>query len=54
MSMEGEVKISDFSLSRRVSDPSVITGGNEGSVNIRWAAPEVLKSGCASKHSDVW
>lgn len=54
MSMEGEVKIFDFSLSRRESDPMVLSNGSECSINTRWSAPEVLKTAVASKANDVW
>ena len=57
VSAEGEVKISDFSLSRLEHptslDPSQ-SGGHETNLNIRWTAPEVLRHGLVSKKSDVW
>lgn len=58
VSAEGEVKITDFSLSRR--DGTVACGGlvgltgHDGHINFRWMAPEVLRQGLTSMHADVW
>ena len=55
ISAEGEVKISDFSLSRQEADSTTMSCESHNTLlNIRWTAPEVLKQGLLSRQSDVW
>ena len=47
-------KISDFGMSRRVSDLYASGGMVMAEVPVRWAAPETLASGKFTEQTDVW
>lgn len=48
------VKIGDFGMTRDVYETDYYRKGDKGLLPIRWMAPESLKDGLFTSHSDVW
>lgn len=52
---DGVVKVFDFGLARRDGSLACrVPPSREGSLRVRWTAPDVLTQFYLSKHSDVW
>lgn len=48
-------KLCDFGLARRDGSPGcTVPPKREGTLALRWTAPEVLQERVVTKHADVW
>uniref|UniRef100_A0A5F8HDN8 Tyrosine-protein kinase receptor n=1 Tax=Monodelphis domestica TaxID=13616 RepID=A0A5F8HDN8_MONDO len=54
VSQDFTVKIGDFGMTRDVYETDYYRKGGKGLLPVRWMAPESLKDGIFSTHSDVW
>lgn len=54
VSEELTVKIGDFGMTRDIYETDYYRKGSKGLLPVRWMAPESLKDGIFSSHSDVW
>lgn len=48
------VKIGDFGMTRDIYETDYYRKGGKGLLPVRWMAPESLKDGIFTSHSDVW
>ncbi|XP_069673154.1 insulin-like receptor isoform X2 [Periplaneta americana] len=48
------VKIGDFGMTRDIYETDYYRKGTKGLLPVRWMAPESLKDGVFTSHSDVW
>lgn len=48
------VKIGDFGLARDIYETDYYRKGDRGTLPIRWMAPESIRDGVFTSHSDVW
>lgn len=48
------VKIGDFGMTRDIYETDYYRKGGKGLLPVRWMAPESLKDGLFTSHSDVW
>ncbi|KAG1673625.1 Insulin receptor [Nymphon striatum] len=48
------VKIGDFGMTRDIYETDYYRKGGKGMLPVRWMAPESLKDGVYTSHSDVW
>ncbi|XP_004436298.1 PREDICTED: insulin receptor-related protein [Ceratotherium simum simum] len=54
VSQDFTVKIGDFGMTRDVYETDYYRKGGKGLLPVRWMAPESLKDGIFTTHSDVW
>nr|KAF6396844.1 insulin receptor related receptor [Rousettus aegyptiacus] len=54
VSQDFTVKIGDFGMTRDVYETDYYRKGGQGLLPVRWMAPESLKDGIFTTHSDVW
>ncbi|XP_045154458.1 insulin receptor-related protein isoform X2 [Echinops telfairi] len=54
VSQDFTVKIGDFGMTRNVYETDYYRKGGKGLLPVRWMAPESLKDGIFTTHSDVW
>ncbi|XP_072438991.1 insulin-like growth factor 1 receptor [Chiloscyllium punctatum] len=54
VSEELTVKIGDFGMTRDIYETDYYRKGGKGLLPVRWMAPESLKDGIFSQHTDVW
>ena len=55
VSLDQVAKLCDFGLARSDGSPGcAVPPEREGTLALRWTAPEVLKEHVVTKHADVW